>query len=61
MPVLKITECEQCPYHKINREHWMDDCYQIKCDHEDAVSDKYITKKIHRGKGIYFKCPLDEN
>lgn len=60
MPTLQITKCEDCPHHRIEREHWMDDCYRIFCEHEEQTNIEGYTTKINRGGGIHFNCPLDK-
>lgn len=60
MPNLKITECEQCPYHRIKREEWMDDCYHIICEHEKQTNTEGFTHKMRYSNHIYFKCPLND-
>lgn len=64
MPVLQITSCEQCPFHRILREEWMDDCYTVLCKHPDqtseSASEEGFNHKMKFSNSVYFKCPLDE-
>ena len=61
MPQLEIKCCEDCPYHKIHREEWMDDCYTIICEHEEQTNTEGFNHKIRYDKSIYFNCPLEKS
>lgn len=60
MPLLGINACDDCPFHAIHREHWMDAEYGIYCTHEDQTNKSIYTRKIQFHTSIYFPCPLDK-
>ena len=60
MPYLKITSCRECPYKRMEREHWMEDCFRIFCEHGEQNNTEGFVTKISRQGGIYFNCPLDK-
>jgi len=63
---LKITECISCPFHKTSNydeshSYSGDDCFFIKCTHEDQETLTYFGAKIkNKDNNIYFNCPLKQ-
>lgn len=60
MPSLEITSCEQCPFHRVWSEHWMEAEYNINCDHPEQETKEHFTHKMKFSNSIYFKCPLEK-